>query len=42
MFSIFHHLLEGKGIGWSVLRYVLILAPAVLALIVLNAAFRLR
>ena len=41
MFSIFHHLLKGKGIGWSVLRYV-ILAPAVLALIVLNAALSLE
>jgi len=39
MISIFNHVLEAKGVGWSVLRYALILAPAVVALIVLNTAF---
>lgn len=41
MFNIFHHLLEGKGAGWSILRYAIILALAVLALTVLNTFFRL-
>lgn len=41
MFSIFERVLEAKGAGWSLLRYGLILGPAILALIVLNTAFRL-
>ena len=41
MFRMFNILLEGKGVGWSVLRFALILGPAVLARIVLNTAFRL-
>jgi len=41
MFNIFDRVLEAKGTGWSVLRFAFILAPAVVALVVLNMFFRL-
>jgi hypothetical protein len=41
MFNILDRVLEAKGAGWSFLRFALILTPAVIALIVLNTAFRL-
>jgi hypothetical protein len=41
MFNIFDRVLEGKGVGWSSLRFALILAPAAILLIVLSKAFSL-
>lgn len=41
MFRIFDPVLEGKGVGWMFLRFAVILAPAIFALIVLSTLFRL-
>lgn len=41
MIKIFDHVLEAKGAGWSLLRFALIVAPAAIALVVLNVFFRL-
>lgn len=41
MFTIIDRVLEAKGAGWSVLRFALIRAPTVIALVVLNMFFRL-
>lgn len=41
VFKILDRVLEAKGAGWSVLRFALIVAPAVIALVVLNMFFRL-
>jgi hypothetical protein len=41
MFNNLDRALEPKGAGWSFLRFALIIAPAVIALVVLNIFFRL-
>jgi hypothetical protein len=41
MFAILDRILEAKGAGWSVLRFAMIAAPAIVVLIVLSNFFRL-
>ena len=41
MFNIIDRVLEAKGAGWSFLRFTLIVAPAIIALVVLSMFFRL-
>jgi hypothetical protein len=41
MFNILDRVLEAKGAGWSILRFALILTPAIISLSILNVFFRL-
>lgn len=41
MLKILDSVLEAKGAGWSVLRFAMIAAPAIVVLIVLSNYFRL-
>jgi hypothetical protein len=41
MSNIIDRILDSKGVGWSLLRFSLIVSPAIVALVILNMFFRL-
>lgn len=41
MLKMFDYLLEAKGFGWALVRFALLVAPAIIALVILSMFFRL-
>jgi hypothetical protein len=40
MLKLIDNLLEARGFGWTILRFAIILTPAIIALVALSTVFR--